>query len=72
MTKALQDAIERLQQMPEDRQDLLAKLVLHEIEEDEKWAKSTEASADKIHGLIGDILQADGRGECEPLDPDRL
>jgi hypothetical protein len=41
MTKTLQEAIERLQQMPEDRQDLLAKLMLHEIEEDEKWMRST-------------------------------
>ena len=23
--------------MPEDRQDLLARLMLHEIDEDEKW-----------------------------------
>ncbi len=72
MTKTLQEAIERLQQMPEDRQDLLAKLVLHEIAEDEKWVKSTEASADKLRGLIGEVLEADSRGECEPLDPDRL
>ncbi len=72
MTKTLQEAIERLQQMPEDRQDLLAKLLLHEIEEDEKWAQSTEANADKLRGLIGEVLQADSRGQCEPLDPDRL
>lgn len=68
MTKTLQEAIERLQQMPEDRQDLLAKLVLHEIEEDKKWAQSTEANADKLRGLIGEILQADCRDECELLD----
>lgn len=72
MTKTLQEAIERLQQIPEDRQDLLAKLVLHEIEEDEKWMRSTEANAGKLQGLISEVLQADRRGECEPLDPDRL
>lgn len=72
MTKTLQEAIERLQQMPEDRQDLLAKLVLHEIDEDEKWAKSTEANAGKLRGLVDDVLQANSRGECEPLDPNRL
>jgi predicted transcriptional regulator len=36
MTKTLQEAIERLQQMPEDRQDVLAKLVLQKIEEGER------------------------------------
>jgi predicted transcriptional regulator len=36
MTKMLQEAIERLQQMPEERQDLLAKLMLYKIEEGER------------------------------------
>jgi predicted transcriptional regulator len=36
MTKTLQEAIERLQQMPEDRQDVLAKFLWHAIEEGER------------------------------------
>jgi hypothetical protein len=72
MTKSLQEAIARLQQMPEDRQDLLARLMLHEIEEDEKWMRSTAANANKLQGLINEVLDADRRGECEALDPDRL
>ncbi len=65
MTKTLQEAIERLQQMPEDRQNVLAKLMLHEIEEDEKWMRSTEANAGKLHGFISEVLQADRPGECK-------
>jgi hypothetical protein len=72
MTKALQEAIARLQQMPEEQQDLLARLVLHEIGEDEKWLKSTSQNADKLRGLVNDVLTADARGECETLDPDQL
>ena len=72
MTKALQQAIERLQQAPEDRQDALAALLLHELDEDERWAQSTAANSDKLSGFIRDILEADRRGECEPLDPDQL
>jgi len=34
MTDTLQKAIEQLQQMPEERQELLARQVLHEIEQD--------------------------------------
>jgi hypothetical protein len=56
MTKALQEAIDRLQQMPEDRQDLLARLVLHEIEEDEKWAASTAKNADKLQTFVNEVL----------------
>jgi hypothetical protein len=57
MTEKLLEAIERIQQMPEDRQELLAKLMLHEIEEDEKWTRSTETIADKLRGLIGEGLK---------------
>jgi len=72
MTESLQQAIEQLRQMPEERQDLLARLVLHEIEQDQQWTQSTEAQADRLRGLVDDILAADERGECEPLDPDQL
>ena len=72
MTKSLEQAIERLRQMPDERQDLLARLVLHEIEEDERWTRSTESHADKLQGLVQDILEAERRGECELLDPEQL
>lgn len=72
MTRALEQAIERLRQVPEDRQESLARLLIHEIEEDQRWIHSTEAHADQLKELIADVLNADARGECEPLDPDRL
>ena len=72
MTKTLEDAINRLRQMPADRQDMLARLMLHEIEEDERWMKSTESHSGKLDALVNEVLDADNRGECEPLDPDRL
>jgi hypothetical protein len=59
MTKALPEAIERLQQMPEDRQDSLAQLLLHEIDEDERWRESTATHTDKLQGLVNDILEAE-------------
>jgi hypothetical protein len=72
MSTIVDHAIERLRQIPEDRQDLLARLVLHEIDEDEKWMRSTASNSDKLQGLVERILEADDRGECEPLDPDQL
>ncbi len=72
MSNIVNQAIERLRQMPEDRQDFLARLVLHEIEEDERWMRSTEANSNKLQGLVEGVLEADDRGECEPLDPERL
>ena len=72
MSTIVEQAIERLRQMPEDRQESLARLVLQEIEEDERWMKSTAASEDKLEQLVEQVLDSDSRGECEPLDPDRL
>ncbi len=72
MTKALEKVIERLQQMPDERQDALAAMVLHEIEEDERWMRSTVTNEGKLQGLVVDVLEADRLGQCEPLDPDQL
>jgi hypothetical protein len=72
MSEIIEHAIERLRQMPEERQDLLARLMLHEIEEDERWMQSTDSNADKLQGLVDRVLEADDRGECETLDPDQL
>jgi hypothetical protein len=48
--------------MPEERQDALAQLLLHEIDEDERWRQSTVAHKGKLRGLIKDVLEADRRG----------
>jgi len=66
MTDTLQKAIEQLQQIPEERQESLARLVLHEIEQDRQWSQSTETHVDKLRSLVDNILAADNLGECEP------
>ena len=40
MTPALEEAIERLRQMPPDRQDAFARLLLREMVADEQWMRS--------------------------------
>lgn len=72
MTKALQQAIDRLQQAPDEQQDALAALLLHELDEDARWTESTAANVDKLRHLVKDVLADDQRGECEPLEPDQL
>ena len=72
MTKALQQAIELLQKAPEDRQDALAALLMHELEEDERWCRSTAANEEKLQNLVREVLDADRRGECDSLDPEKL
>jgi len=72
MTKLLEQAIGRLQDVSEDRQDQLAGLLLHELQEDELWIASTQAREQKLGNLVEDILASDDRGEYETLDPEKL
>ena len=72
MTKTLEDAIERLKQLPEERQEMLARLLMHELDEDQRWVQSTAIHEAKLKGLVEDVLEADRHGECEPLEPDQL
>jgi hypothetical protein len=68
----MEQAIARMKSIPEDRQDQVAGLVLNELDEDDRWSRSTGAHADKLRRVVHEILDADRRGQCEPLDPDRL
>ena len=72
MTKALEEAIERLKRMPEDRQDSLAQFLMYEIEEDERWRTSTADHSGKLKEFVAEILDANRRGDCEELDVDSL
>lgn len=72
MTRLMEQAIERLRAVPEGQQDGLAEFLLHEIAEDERWARTTQDHAAKCRALAESILADDAKGCCEPLDPERL
>ena len=72
MNPIVEEAIARLRQLPADRQEHFAGLLLNEIEEDDCWLSSTASHHKKLSDLTVKILEADRRGECEPLDPETL
>jgi hypothetical protein len=72
MTRLMEKAIERLKALPEGQQDPLAHFLLFELEEDERWASSTQANRGKLEKLVRDVLADDAAGRTQPLDPDRL
>ncbi|MFO0790696.1 MAG: hypothetical protein U0805_14665 [Pirellulales bacterium] len=57
--------------MKEVRQDALAAFLLHELEEDERWSSSTAPHSEKLRGFVQDVLDANRRRECPPLDLDQ-
>ncbi len=72
MTHLMKQAIERVQALPENQQNELARFLLHELQEDDRWAVSTESNVSKLQELTNRILADDAAGNCEPLDPDKL
>ena len=72
MTRLMEQAIERLRAVPEPQQEQLARFLLNELEEDNRWADSTAAHADALKRLAENVLADDVRGLCTPLDPDAL
>jgi hypothetical protein len=72
MTRLMKQAIERLGNVPETEQDRLAEFLLNELKEDERWSRSTADNEARLKALVDTVLSDDDRGECQPLDPDRL
>jgi len=72
MTRLMEQAIERLRAVPETKQDELARFLLSELEDDERWSRSTAAHETKLKNFVDKLLADDSRGLSEPLDPDRL
>ena len=72
MTKLLSQAIEKVQGLSETEQDAIARMMLDEIESDQRWEELLERSSDALQ-KAGDAAWRDYEaGRTEPLDPDRL
>ena len=61
MTKLMEQAIEKLRSLPEEKQDAVAGFVLSEPEEDQKWEQSSIQHADKRRKLADEAIS---RGEA--------
>ena len=70
--KPLELAIARIQQLPEEEQELVARFVLHELDLDSDWRHSSEVHGDALARLTADIIAEDARGECPDLDVEKL
>lgn len=68
----MEQAIKRLQAVPEGDQDRVAEFLLHELTEDEKWTRSTDDNPARVARLIDLVRKDDADGRCRPLDPERL
>lgn len=48
MTRLLQQAIARMQELPDEEQDAIATIIFEELEDKEEWDRAFAASQDKL------------------------
>jgi hypothetical protein len=72
MTKLLQKAIDAIEKLPAEEQDLLAARLLAELGEEDDFDRAIAASSSRLEKLARDALEEHRTGETEELDAERL
>jgi len=72
MTKLLKKAFQAAEKLSKEQQDALAAMMLDEIESDEHWEASFEASHNELEALAQEALEEHRQGRTQPLEPDAL
>jgi aspartate/glutamate racemase len=72
MTRLLEQAISRLQSLPEEDQDAIANLILEEIKEEERWDQSFAQTSHILEKLAASAMAEHRAGLTQDLDPEAL
>ncbi len=72
MTELLEQAIARLKTLSTDKQDVIATLILEEIEDERRWDESFARSPDLLAKLAAEAMGEYRAGKTQELDPDLL
>jgi hypothetical protein len=70
MTKALREAFEEAEKLPEAEQDQLAAAIREEIAAERRWESSLATSQHALAELADEALAEHRAGRTLPLDPD--
>jgi hypothetical protein len=72
MTTLLEQAVAKAKSLPAAEQDALARLMLEEIESDEKWDRLLAASTERLNQKADKAWAEHEAGRSLPLDPETL
>lgn len=68
MTSLLKKAFERASKLSEHEQDVLAAMLLNEIESEKRWDEAFARSKHQLASLAREAIAEDDRGETRPLE----
>jgi hypothetical protein len=72
MTKLLDRAFRKASELPPEAQDELAKQLLAELENEERWSRAFEGNLSALDQLAHEAVVENKAGRTEPLDPNSL
>jgi hypothetical protein len=72
MTELLKSAIAKLQTLPESEQDVIASVILEEIEDEQHWEAAFARSPDVLAKLAASAMAEYDAGKTQELDPETL
>lgn len=73
-TKLLQQAFDKAAELPEERQDNIARILLAEMESERRWDElfSRPESEAFLERMAAEALEAHRAGRTKPLNPEDL
>ncbi|MCU0567818.1 MAG: hypothetical protein MUF49_14610 [Oculatellaceae cyanobacterium Prado106] len=72
MTERLEQAIARLKNLPTEKQDAIATLILEELEEEQRWDEAFERSPGLLVKRAAEAMAEYEAGKTQALDPENL
>jgi hypothetical protein len=72
MTELLERAITRLKALPTSEQDVIASIILEELEDDLRWDEAFSRSPDALAKLAASAMEEYYAGKTQELDPETL
>ena len=72
MTNILQQALDKVMQLPPEQQDAVGAWLLWELESERRWDELFARSPELLEKLAAEAIAEDDAGLTEPLDPDSL
>lgn len=72
MTELLEKAITKLKNLPKDEQNVMATIILDELEEESPWDDSFARSPNKLAKLAAEAMKEYHAGKTQELDPATL
>lgn len=72
MTHMLEQALSKLNELPEERQNAIASLILDEIKDETCWEESFTRSQKELKSLANEAMKEHEEGNTEKFDLDSL